>query len=201
MYKILLTTIALFVYTNAFSQLSDKLFDNLLQENASFEFGDSLFRANFHELCDSVLSQGKASIPLLIEKIDDHGTFAGLSMTCPWSSYRPEVARKSHYIGIINVYLIRFILRRDVLNKPTFKESNIDAENTHHKYQWYYLNSYYSNLLANKHSKSVLTYKEVKKLKEFMQDWWDVNKHKSLKELKRDYSGKPLLEGSEFIWI
>lgn len=122
---------------------------------------------------------GKPAIPYLIGVIDKKEMgFVGYQD--PRSSV--YYGLDNNYCGIRSAYMIEHILANT--NK-----------------QWIYKFSVIVKKLDNKPLMEVLGYDDMKKIKKLYQEWWGLNRLKSLSELQNDWKNKKgPLAGSDYVW-
>ena len=124
--------------------------------------------------------QGKASIPYLIEKIDDTEIVI-FSMGHPWNSDGIVLYNMASYAGTLFSYMVELILARDALQEtltPTpFFFSNND--------NWIYWDG-----VIERADKQPLNAEDMKKIKMHYKTWWKNNKEKSIEELREDWKNQ-----------
>ncbi|TKG89831.1 hypothetical protein EYV94_24745 [Puteibacter caeruleilacunae] len=134
----------------------------------------------------------------MIDEIDDPSIFYGMAMRHPYSSYIHPESNSYHFKGIVAAYMIEFILARD-LAKKTIKKSSKSNQHFNHAYvEWYYLKGG-SNLVVRNANNQALTCSDIKALKQIYSEWWELNKDKTIVQLREAQLDDSILKDTQFI--
>ncbi len=153
-------------------------------------------RELLYYLCDTVLVLEKEAIPILIEEMDNPEIFLGISLLHPYKSTITASSNSYHFKGLLAAYLIEFILQRDNSGKPTPSGANHIGMK---RIDWYYLKMS-SNLILKKEKEEALSYSDIGRLKQIYIDWWELNKTKSIEELRKQNAKQSIFNNTPFVW-
>ncbi|TKG94389.1 hypothetical protein EYV94_14005 [Puteibacter caeruleilacunae] len=157
-----------------------------------------------HTLVDSLFTQGKAVIPLLIKEIDrPDKVFIGLGK--PYSSTFAPDFWTDNYRGIRSAYFIEVLLRSNWVFEQNCrfrteykKEMNYPKDHNLYKVDFYYIGI---NNIIDRVDGKLLDHKDMVKIKKLYRKWWKTNKHLTMEEMQEQFGKQSILTDSPYQWI
>ena len=146
-------------------------------------------RSRYHSI-SCLHSQGKESIPSLIQEISSCGEKTFFALANPKNS---QFGGFYECYGFYCAYLIELILGKETLD---------EVDNL---YQYHGLGAqgnyvFWDGLLVDENEK-MADKSDLGEIQTIYGSWWEKNKHKSLKQLREDWrNGRGPLAGSRYRW-
>ena len=139
-------------------------------------------------------AQGKASISMLVDEIDNQ-EIAAMTLDDPFSSQ--SHLNSKVYCGVIAAYLIELILHKSTLIlKPLSNYPLLLLGCCEENY------IYHSGCIVNVGSKKPIAPESLHQIKVIYEAWWKINNDKGLDEIRNAWvtRGRSPLLGTDFQW-
>jgi hypothetical protein len=134
----------------------------------------------------------KDAIPLLIDSIDNPRILRGTSLVDPIES-SVTIEDLQTNLGVLASYLIEWIIAVEDINTTEFMQSPFLLGNEHSHY-------IYSRGKIMVEGREIFK-QDLRRVKSQYQSWWEVNRSKSMDELRSDWQkGTRPLSGSKYHW-
>ena len=154
------------------------------------------------EVQQTLFSKNKEVIPCLINHIDEVKTVCLRTFVNPMSSHFLKFVC-GNQIGIRYAYLIEFFLAKDSI-ETNDKKSNDEPvlwKDVIKPYQIYNYGVIVKKGFDNEPVLKPLLYEDMIKIKKMYSDWWNLNKGKSIKSLRKEYRTNKSILKDPYMWI